>query len=210
MESVYLETTFISYLVARPSRDLLVAAHQQVTQEWWANRLSVFECSVSQVVIDEASLGDPTEIQKRLAIIVDRTLQGQGLGGQLLLSAGRRCLLAATEVGGVALLIDAKNERAANWYAPYGAVHLADAPRSLILPLAKLQAALELAGKLCGSTRFVRKTAQSKQRQLRAVRKCFRKRAASPFPSVRAWPPPVCPRRSPRSRRGSLRESVLP
>src|SRR5713226_2669942 len=36
MESVYLETTFISYLVARPSRDLLVAAHQQATQEWFA------------------------------------------------------------------------------------------------------------------------------------------------------------------------------
>ena len=69
MESVYLETSFISYLVARPSRDLLVAAHQQITHEWWANRRSEFECSVSQVVIDEASDGDPTEVQKRLAII---------------------------------------------------------------------------------------------------------------------------------------------
>ena len=69
MESVYLETSLISYLVARPSRDLLVAAHQQVTQEWWANRRSQFECSVSQVVIDEASVGDPAEVQKRLAII---------------------------------------------------------------------------------------------------------------------------------------------
>ena len=69
MESVYLETTFISYLVARPSRDLLVAAHQQITQEWWGNRRSEFECSVSQVVIDEASVGDPAEVQKRLAII---------------------------------------------------------------------------------------------------------------------------------------------
>jgi predicted nucleic acid-binding protein len=69
MESVYLETTFISYLVARPSRDLLVAAHQQATQEWWANRRSVFQCCVSQVVIDEASAGDPAEVQKRLAII---------------------------------------------------------------------------------------------------------------------------------------------
>jgi hypothetical protein len=56
-------------LVARPSRDLLVAAHQHVTQEWWANRRSQFECSVSQVVIDEASAGDPGEVQKRLAII---------------------------------------------------------------------------------------------------------------------------------------------
>jgi predicted nucleic acid-binding protein len=69
MESVYLETTFISYLVARPSRDLLVAAHQQVTQDWWANRRSEFENCVSQVVIDEASAGDPAEVQKRLAII---------------------------------------------------------------------------------------------------------------------------------------------
>jgi hypothetical protein len=57
-------------------------------------------------------------------------------------------LLAATEVGGVALLIDAKNQRAANWYASYGAVPLADAPLSLLLPLATVQTALESAGKL--------------------------------------------------------------
>jgi hypothetical protein len=69
MESVYLETTFISCLVARPSRDLLVAAHQQTTQAWWADRRTEFECYVSQIVIDEASVGDPTEIQKRLSIV---------------------------------------------------------------------------------------------------------------------------------------------
>ena len=69
MELVYLETTFISYLVARPSRDVIVAGHQQTTQDWWANRRSEFDCSVSQVVIDEASVGDPTEVQKRLTII---------------------------------------------------------------------------------------------------------------------------------------------
>lgn len=70
-ESVYLETTFLSYLVARPSRDLIVAGHQQATQDWWANRRNEFECYISQVVLDEASVGDPTEIQKRLAIIDD-------------------------------------------------------------------------------------------------------------------------------------------
>ena len=69
MESVYLETTFISYLVARPSRDVIVAGHQQATQDWWANRQGEFECSVSQVVIDEASVGDPAEVQRRLAIV---------------------------------------------------------------------------------------------------------------------------------------------
>jgi GNAT superfamily N-acetyltransferase len=84
----------------------------------------------------------------RLArLAVDRKLQGQGLGGQLLLAAGRRCLLAATEVGGVVLVIDAKNERVAGWYATYGAVPLLDAPLSLMLPLATIEAALKKAGK---------------------------------------------------------------
>jgi hypothetical protein len=56
--------------------------------------------------------------------------------------------LAAREVGGVALLIDAKNDRAAKWYASYGAVPLADASLSLLLPLATIQTALKTAGKL--------------------------------------------------------------
>jgi len=81
-------------------------------------------------------------------LAVDRKLQGQGLGGQLLLAAGRRCLLAAAEVGGVALLIDAKNDRAAAWYQSYGAVALLDTPHTLVLPLATIEAALKSAGKL--------------------------------------------------------------
>jgi GNAT superfamily N-acetyltransferase len=85
----------------------------------------------------------------RLArLAVNRLVQGQGLGGQLILAAGRRCVLAATEVGGVALLIDAKNERVAKWYASYGAVPLADVPLSLLLPLETIRAALEASGKL--------------------------------------------------------------
>jgi GNAT superfamily N-acetyltransferase len=72
----------------------------------------------------------------RLAI--STAFQGQGLGGQLLVAAGKRCLRAASEVGGVALLIDAKNEDVAQWYAKYGAKPLSDAPLSLILPLETL------------------------------------------------------------------------
>jgi GNAT superfamily N-acetyltransferase len=84
----------------------------------------------------------------RLArLAVDRSLQGQGLGGQLLLAAGRRCLRAATEVGGVALLIDAKNESVARWYARYRAMPLEDTPLTLMLPLATVEAALRAAGK---------------------------------------------------------------
>jgi GNAT superfamily N-acetyltransferase len=81
-------------------------------------------------------------------LAVSRSFQGQGLGGQLILAAGRRCVLAATEVGGVAILIDAKNERVAKWYSSYGAVSLLDAPLSLLLPLATIKAALESVGKL--------------------------------------------------------------
>ena len=80
-------------------------------------------------------------------LAVDRSVQGQGLGGQLLLAAGRRCINVATQVGGVALLIDAKNDRVASWYAGYGAVPLLDAPLSLLLPLKTIYAALEHAGR---------------------------------------------------------------
>ena len=85
----------------------------------------------------------------RLArLAVDRPVQGHGLGGQLLLAAGRRCLQVAAQVGGVALLIDAKNERVAQWYAGYGAIPLEDAPLSLLLPFKTIYAALAAAGKL--------------------------------------------------------------
>lgn len=81
-------------------------------------------------------------------LAVDASVQGQGLGGQLLLSAGRRCLLVAAQAGGVALLIDAKNERVAEWYANYGAVPLLDAQLTLLLPFKTIHTALTTAGKL--------------------------------------------------------------
>lgn len=76
-------------------------------------------------------------------LAVDRDLAGRGLGGQLLLAAGRRCLAVSQQVGGVALLIDAKDERAAAWYETFGALRLLDTPLSLVLSLATVQAVLE-------------------------------------------------------------------
>lgn len=81
-------------------------------------------------------------------LAVDRSVQGRGLGGQLLLAAARRCLLVAAQVGGLALLIDAKNDKVAEWYASYGAVPLLDVPLSLLLPFKTIHAALVSAGKL--------------------------------------------------------------
>ncbi len=81
-------------------------------------------------------------------LAVDVSMQGQGLGGQLLLAAGLRCLLVASQAGGVALLIDARNEQVATWYASFGAVPLLDAHLSLLLPFKTIHAALTTAGKL--------------------------------------------------------------
>lgn len=68
--SVYLETTFISYLVGRLSRDSsLVASNQDLTREWWDTRRFAFDLFVSGVVIDEARKGDPSLAAKRLEII---------------------------------------------------------------------------------------------------------------------------------------------
>lgn len=78
-------------------------------------------------------------------LAVDQAYQGAGLGGQLLLAAGRRCLRVAGEVGGLALLIDAKNEAIVEWYISYGAVPLDDSPLTLLLHLDTVSAALSAA-----------------------------------------------------------------
>lgn len=80
-------------------------------------------------------------------LAVDRSVQGRGLGGDLLLAAGERALAVAAEVGGVALTIDAKDDRAAKWYVRFGALALLDDPLKLILPLAVIAKAIATAEK---------------------------------------------------------------
>jgi GNAT superfamily N-acetyltransferase len=80
-------------------------------------------------------------------LAVSKNLQGKGLGGHLLVAAAVRCMRASAEVGGTAMIIDAKDEAAAIWYRLYDAVPLLDAPLSLVLPYSTLRAALLAAGK---------------------------------------------------------------
>ena len=75
-------------------------------------------------------------------LAVRRDLQGRGLGGELVLAAGARAIAVSAEVGGLALAIDAKDDRAASWYAHLGATRLIDNPLKLILPLAVVAEAL--------------------------------------------------------------------
>ena len=74
---VYVETTVISYLAASPSRDIVVAAHQQLTREWWERR-DRFELVVSQAVVDEVSRGDTAVAARRLALLAQIPLLDLG------------------------------------------------------------------------------------------------------------------------------------
>jgi len=67
--SVYLETSIPSYLKARPSRDLVIAARQQITNDWWELRRADFALHISQLVLDEAGQGDRQAAAERLAAL---------------------------------------------------------------------------------------------------------------------------------------------
>ena len=66
MKTIYIETSIISYLTARPSRDLLAAAHQQVTRTWWDQHRDRFVVFVSPLVHEEARRGDPNAARRRV------------------------------------------------------------------------------------------------------------------------------------------------
>lgn len=68
-ETVYLETSVISYLTARPSNDLMAAAWQKATLDWWDTQRDRFELYISDVVLDEAGTGDSIAAARRLDVL---------------------------------------------------------------------------------------------------------------------------------------------
>ncbi len=90
-QRVYIETTVVSYLTARPNRDVVIAGHQQVTHEWWDMRRQDYELCVSQLVRKEAGAGDSQAAQQRLEVLKTMTLletsdQALDLAKELILS----------------------------------------------------------------------------------------------------------------------------
>lgn len=69
MRTVYLETTIASYLAAQPSRDLIIAAHQQITHDWWLSARERFDLYISDAVLNEIKGGDPDAAVRRLAVV---------------------------------------------------------------------------------------------------------------------------------------------
>ncbi len=68
---IYIESTIPSYVVARPARDLLQAARQQLTRDWWEFQRGRHELFTSQVVLDEIAAGEAYMAQRRLALVAD-------------------------------------------------------------------------------------------------------------------------------------------
>ena len=69
LPKLYLETTIPSYLTARRSRDLRLAAHQEVTEEWWSDHRREYDPYISDLVLDEAGEGDAAFVGLRLAAL---------------------------------------------------------------------------------------------------------------------------------------------
>lgn len=71
MKTVYIETTIVSYLTARPARDLMAAAWQNATSRWWDTQRHRFELFTSQLVIDESNEGHPEAARRRLDVLAE-------------------------------------------------------------------------------------------------------------------------------------------
>ncbi len=90
---VYLETSVISYLVGRLSRDVVVLGNQELTREWWADRRADYELFVSEVVVGEAAIGDADLARQRVKLCDDLQLlavsdEAERLAPLLLKAAG--------------------------------------------------------------------------------------------------------------------------
>jgi hypothetical protein len=89
MPSVYVETSIVSYLTARPSRDVITLARQELTREWWSTRRHRHDLFTSEIVTGEASEGDDDAAQQRLEVLqgieeLETTSEAEDLASALL------------------------------------------------------------------------------------------------------------------------------
>ena len=63
---LYIESSVVSYRAARPSRDVVVLAHQEITRAWWERCLPQYDVCISQIVVEEIRRGDPVAAARRL------------------------------------------------------------------------------------------------------------------------------------------------
>lgn len=104
---VYVETSIVSYLTARPARDIAAAARQQSSRDWWATAATRFELVISDLVRQEAADGDPEASSARLAVLAPlkrlaAPMEAQDLARKLV-DAGAVPARAARDAGHIAI-----------------------------------------------------------------------------------------------------------
>ncbi len=155
METVYIETTIVSYLVGRPSRDLLLAAHQELTREWWAGERLRYECVTSAEVLREASLGEAEMVKRRLDALSTLTVLEVSAAALDLTRAILRDRLLPTAAVGDATHVAVGSLHAVDYLLTWNCRHLANphiqrnlrrfvAQRGLVLP--EICTLIELSG----------------------------------------------------------------
>jgi len=122
---VYLETTIPSYLTAWPSRDLLQAANQQVTRQWWEQR-DQFDLFISQLVIDECQAGDPQAAADRLAVLADITVLDETLAATHLAKALSREVPLPTRAANDALHVAIATVQGLDYFLTWNCRHIAN------------------------------------------------------------------------------------
>lgn len=125
--------TFVATSEAAPSRILAFYSLSPASVEY----------SRTPVVVTRGLGRYDIPVFRLARLAVDMSFQRRGLGRAMLVAAGERCLAVAAQVGGVGMLIDAKNEAVAKWYAIFGAVPLLDTPLSLVWPFDTLRRSLQ-------------------------------------------------------------------
>jgi hypothetical protein len=128
-KTVYLETSFISYLTSFPSTHIVTAGHQAITRWWWEKRRDAFKLYVSEPVRDEAAQGNPEIAAKRLAVIDEIQLIGvtdEAINfGKVLMQGNAIPVQAATD----ALHVAMSCVNGINYLLTWNCKHIANAER---------------------------------------------------------------------------------
>jgi hypothetical protein len=116
---VYVETTVVSYLTARPARDVVVAGRQQSTRDWWSNAATRFELVASELVFNEAAEGDAEAARDRLDVLstatpLDATREALALA-QRLVDEGAVPAMAAEDAAHIAIAVANGIEYLVTW-----------------------------------------------------------------------------------------------
>ncbi len=104
---LYLETTIVSYLTARPSKEPIFAGLQAATRKWWEQRRQNYEVVTSQLVLTEAAKGDADAARRRLAALAElqvmEIIPTATLLGEAILATGLLPPKAAQDAGHIAM-----------------------------------------------------------------------------------------------------------